>query len=81
LRKPTCTSYEHRHSNLDADADTGTIERIEAVEAGTGTVLDSRGVSGFDGGAYLWWTIRDSVQLRVTRTAGAGDVLSVLFID
>ena len=53
-------------------------QRIEVIDAATSAVLDSRNVSGFDGGQYLVWQISGRLQIRVT---GANAVVSGLFLD
>ena len=45
----------------------------------TGTVLDTRALSGFQGGQYLVLNLSGSVTLRVTVTAGLNAVASGLF--
>lgn len=44
----------------------GRNERIEVLNASTGTVLDTRDAAAFTGGRYLSWMLRGHVQLRVT---------------
>jgi hypothetical protein len=56
-------------------------EHVDIVDAITGTVLDTRQLSGFMGGQYLVWTVRGHVSLVVTRTGGINAVVSGLFLD
>lgn len=44
----------------------GRNERVEVLDAGTGSVLDTRTASAFTGGRYLVWTMTGHVQLRIT---------------
>jgi hypothetical protein len=64
---------------LDWDS-TRRSERIDVIDAGTGAVLDSQTVSGFNGGKYLVWNLQGHVQFRITRLQGDNAVLSGLFI-
>ena len=59
----------------------GRSERIDIVDAGTGTVLDTRSIANFGGGAYLTWKLSGHVALRVTTLAGKNAVVSGLFFD
>jgi len=56
-------------------------QRVDVLDAATGAVLDTRTISGFNGGVYLVWTISGNVKFRVTRLAGANAVLSGIFIN
>ncbi len=56
-------------------------QRIDILDAGTGATLDTRTVTGFNGGTYLVWTLSGHVTIRVTRTAGPNAVVSGLFFD
>ena len=70
----------HRLSAYFLDWDsTSRSERIDVVDAATGTVLDTRSISSFHNGAYLVWNISGHVQLRITKLGGANAVLSGLF--
>ncbi|PWT97847.1 MAG: hypothetical protein C5B51_30530 [Terriglobia bacterium] len=50
-----------------------------AVLNPTGTVLDTRSLSGFSNGQYLVWNISGHVTFRVTLTSGVNSVLSGIF--
>jgi predicted outer membrane repeat protein len=63
---------------LDWDG-AGRSERIDVLDAASGSTLDSRTVSGFQGGQYLVYNLSGHVQVRVTALAGANAVLSGLF--
>ena len=63
---------------LDWDS-TLRAERIDILDAATGTVLDSRNVTGFNGGQYLVWNVSGHVTVKVTKTAGGNAVVSGIF--
>jgi hypothetical protein len=56
-------------------------ERIDVLDAATGTLLDSRSVTGFNGGHYLVWSVRGHVRFQVVRTGGANSVVGGVFLD
>ena len=66
--------------NLDWDT-TARAQRIDILDAGSGSVLDSRSISSFHGGQYLVWTLSGHVTIRITMTAGYNAVLSGLFFN
>ena len=59
----------------------GRAQRIEILDAVSGSVLDSRNVSDFTQGQYLVWTLKGHVKIRLTKTAGANAVVSGIFFD
>ena len=64
---------------LDWDG-AGRSQKVEALDAATGAVLDTRTVSGFQGGTYLSWTVTGKVRFRITNlVAGNNAVLSGVF--
>jgi hypothetical protein len=63
---------------LDWDS-TNRSERIDLVDTGTGTLLDTETATSFHGGEYFVWDISGNVTLKFTRTGGANAVLSGLF--
>ncbi|HEV3236865.1 MAG TPA: hypothetical protein VGZ25_07740, partial [Gemmataceae bacterium] len=65
---------------LDWDS-AGRSERVDILDAATGTVLSSQTASSFNGGKYLVWNLSGHVQIRVTSLAGPNAVLSGLFFD
>lgn len=65
---------------LDWDA-IGRSQRIDVRDAATNALLDSRTVSGFNGGRYLVYSLRGRVRVEVIRTAGRNAVLSGVFFD
>jgi hypothetical protein len=54
-------------------------QRIDVLDASSGTLLDSRSLTGFSNGAYLVWNISGHVQFKVTRTSGPNAVVSGIF--
>ncbi len=63
---------------LDWDSTTRT-QTITIRDAGTGTVLDTRNVTGFNGGLYLSWTLSGHVIFTITNTGPTNAVLSGIF--
>jgi hypothetical protein len=56
-------------------------ERFDVIDLVTGTVLDTRNISGFSNGQYLFWNLRGDVRVRVTLTGGDNAVVSGFFFD
>ena len=72
----------HRVAVYAVDWDSTTrAQRIDVVDAVTGTVLDSRTMTGFNAGQYLVWDLTGHVTLRVTHTGGDNAVVSAVFFD
>jgi hypothetical protein len=65
---------------LDWDS-TRRSERVDILDASTGTVLSSQTASSFNGGKYLVWNLSGHVQIKVTSLAGDNAVLGGLFFD
>ena len=63
---------------LDWDGSDTRAERVDVLDAATGTVLDSRAASSFSGGKYLTWSLTGHVQFRVTRTANDNAIVSAI---
>jgi carboxypeptidase family protein len=63
---------------LDWDS-TSRTETIEVRDAVSNALLDSRSVTGFNGGQYWMWNITGHVTIRVINTGGANAVVSGLF--
>ena len=64
---------------LDWDLN-GRSQKVEALDAATGAVLDTRTVSGFQNGTYLSWTLTGNVRFRFTNSvAGTNAVLGGVF--
>ena len=57
----------------------GRAERVDVLDASSNAVLDSRTISGFQGGQYLVWNLKGHVTFRITLIAGPNAVLSGLF--
>ncbi len=66
---------------VDWDSGGARAERIDALDADSGAVLDTRNISSFSRGEYLVWNLRGHVDLRVTPTAGVNAVASALFFN
>jgi hypothetical protein len=56
-------------------------ERIQLIDAATGSVLDTQTVQSFHGGVYLSWQASGNLVIKVTHLGGANAVLSGLFFD
>jgi glucose/arabinose dehydrogenase len=70
----------HRVALYAIDWDTDArVQRVEIRDAATQAVLDTRTLSGFNGGQYLVWTLKGHVTIHVTRTAGTNAIVSGLF--
>jgi len=63
---------------LDWDT-TSRQQRVDVVDAVTQQVLDTRTVSGFNGGQYLIWTLSGHVTIRVSWLGGWNAVASGIF--
>jgi hypothetical protein len=63
---------------LDWDSQ-GRSERVDVLDASTGSVLGSQTATGFVGGQYLVWNLSGHVQLKFTDLSGPNAVLSGLF--
>jgi fibronectin type 3 domain-containing protein len=59
----------------------GRRQTVDILDASTGTVLDSRTVSGFSQGQYYVWNLRGRIQIRISRADGNNAVLSGLFFN
>jgi len=59
----------------------GRTQTIAIVDASSGATLDSRSVSGFQGGQYLVWTIAGHVQVQFKQVNGQNTVVSGVFFD
>ena len=65
---------------LDWD-NAGREQRVDILDAVSGSVLNTRSVTAFNNGQYLIWNLRGHVKVRVTKTAGFNGVASGLFFD
>ena len=66
---------------LDWDTGNSRSQTIQVLDGGTEALLDSRNVSSFSNGKYLFWNISGHIKLRVTRTTGPNAVVSGLFFQ
>ncbi len=72
----------HKVSIYALDWDTNArSERVDVVDASTGTILDSRTLSSFHGGEYLTWNVSGHVQLLFTSLSGYNAVVSGIFFS
>jgi hypothetical protein len=65
---------------LDYD-NSGRIERVDITDATTGTLLDTRSLSGFNSGEYASWNFSGHVIVTLTQLAGGNAVVAGLFFD
>lgn len=72
--------HTHQLALYSVDWDSTTRgQQVDILDAASGTVLESRSLTGFSPGHYLVWTISGHVRLRLTRTSGDNAVVSGLF--
>jgi len=65
---------------LDWDGAGPRAETVSIVDAGSGTVLDTRSLVSFETGAYLVWNVTGHVRIQVTNLQpGTNAVMSGLF--
>ena len=57
----------------------GRSERVDVIDAGTGTLLDTRSISSFASGQYLVWNVKGHVQIRVTNLNSANALIEGIF--
>ena len=70
----------HQFALYAVDWDSTTrAETIQILDANTGAVLDTRGISSFPNGMYLVWNISGHAKINATRTAGNNAVVSGVF--
>ncbi len=76
----TTDGNTHQVALYASDYDnSGRTERIDVLDSGTGTLLDTHDLSGFLNGQYLVWNLSGHVVIRVTPTAGPNGVVNALF--
>jgi hypothetical protein len=61
------------------DYDGGRAEQVQIADAGSGSVLDTRIISGFTNGIYLIWNVTGHVKINVTLTGNGNAVISGIF--
>jgi hypothetical protein len=59
----------------------GREQRVDVLDAVSGSVLNARSVTAFSNGQYLIWNLRGHVKLRVTKTVGFNGVVSGIFFN
>ena len=59
----------------------GRRQKVEVVDAGNGTVLNSQSVQAFGGGRYLSWDVNGPVRFRLAKIGNSDAVVSGLFFD
>jgi hypothetical protein len=65
---------------LDWDGNGPRMETINIVDASSGTILDSRSLSSFEGGEYLVWNVSGHIRIQVTNFQNSSTgVISGLF--
>jgi hypothetical protein len=71
----------HRVALYGVDWDSlGRTQRVEVVDASTGSVLDTRSMSAFQNGQYMSWIVTGHVKIKVINTGPANAVVSgILF--
>jgi xylan 1,4-beta-xylosidase len=65
---------------LDWDS-TARAMTVDAMDAQTSTVLDTRTVNSFNGGVWFKYRGKGNIKFRITKTGGANGVLSGVFFD
>ena len=72
-------SHELALYALDWDG-AGRAETIQVVDAGTGTVLDTRTLTSFGNGMYAIWNVSGHIQIAVSLNSGSNAVVSAIFL-
>jgi hypothetical protein len=68
----------HRVALYAVDWDTyafGRAETLQVVDANSGTVLDSRNISGFTNGVWVYWNITGHVKININNLNSASNVV------
>ena len=72
----------HRVALYCVDWDSlGRSQTIAITDASNGSTLDSRSMTGFQGGQYLVWNITGHVQVQLKQLSGPNAIVSGLFFD
>ena len=73
---------QHLLSIYAVDFDSGgRSERVQILDAATGSVINTTDLSSFSGGVYLEWEVGGNIVIKVTDLAGPNAVISGLFLD
>lgn len=59
----------------------GRTQSVQVTDAATGTPLDNRTISNFQGGQWLVWSLSGHVKITLSRIGGANAVASALMFD
>jgi hypothetical protein len=59
----------------------GHNQKVELIDPESGAILETRTVNNFATGEYFTWTVRGSIQIRLTAEPGHDALLSGLFLD
>jgi hypothetical protein len=59
----------------------GRAETISIVDAASGTVLDTRAYSTFNGGAYAAWNIKGHVLIQIGNNGGINAIVNAVFFN
>lgn len=59
----------------------GRVQTVQITDAATGAILDTRSVSQFSGGDWLFWNLSGNVRITITCNSGADAVLSGIVFD
>ena len=65
---------------LDWDSNSRS-QKVDVLDATSGSTLDSRTMSGFGNGQYLVWSVKGHVKIQVTNLGNINAVASGLFLD
>ena len=77
---PLTDANTHQVALYGVDWDYGSRnETVQVLDAGTGTVLDSRALSSFTNGIYLVWNVKGHVRFHVVYNGGSNLALSGVF--
>ena len=57
----------------------GRIEQVQVVDGVSGAVLDTRTISSFTNGTYVYWNISGHVKINVTPTYSNGVISGIFF--
>ena len=64
---------------MDWDSYGPRVQQVQVVDAGTGTVLDTRNLTAFQAGEYLVWNLKGHVTFKLSYTTGNAIVNGLFF--